>query len=150
MSRQQARLLHQRRRPSRLRQEAEARSALDRQWRVKLRRETQVSKWWNYGDEDGATKPVITYSNLNCNRSGVVDVEQAKTSAYGYPYPSTSSSSLAVELWKTLKGRKACNRYGVPVPQATNTAADLTWRTPRAANGTTGGGDERGEKLPNP
>ncbi|KAE9005140.1 hypothetical protein PF011_g12164 [Phytophthora fragariae] len=34
--------------------------------------------------------------------------------------------------------------------RATNTAADLTWRTPRAANGTTGGGDERGEKLPNP
>ncbi|KAE9254357.1 hypothetical protein PF002_g2883 [Phytophthora fragariae] len=33
---------------------------------------------------------------------------------------------------------------------ATNTAADLTWRTPRAAIGTTGGGDELDEKLPNP
>ncbi|KAE8956193.1 hypothetical protein PR003_g25288 [Phytophthora rubi] len=128
MSRQQARLMRQRRRPYKLQQEAEARSALDRQWRVKLHGETRVSKWWNCGDEDGATKLAITYSNLNCDQRGVAGVEQAMTSAYGCPCPSTSSSSLA----------------------ATNTAADLAWRTSRAAIGTTGGDDELDEMRVDP
>ncbi|KAE9338191.1 hypothetical protein PR003_g11618 [Phytophthora rubi] len=36
------------------------------------------------------------------------------------------------------------------VPQATNTAADLAWRTSRAAIGTTGGDDELDEMRVNP
>ncbi|KAE9326431.1 hypothetical protein PF001_g2451 [Phytophthora fragariae] len=48
------------------------------------------------------------------------------------------------------KDENRWRRRGRATGNATNTAADLTWRTPRAAIGTTGGGDELDEKLPNP
>ncbi|GMF59535.1 unnamed protein product [Phytophthora fragariaefolia] len=40
------------------------------------------------------------------------------------PWRSMNGSSLPAESWKTLKGRKACNRYGVPSTADDETSAE--------------------------
>ncbi|GMF29912.1 unnamed protein product [Phytophthora fragariaefolia] len=79
-----------------------------------MRGETRVESWWSFNGDEDVMKPGTTYLSTNCDQYDRLDAASLATSDDGYPWRSMNGYSLPAESWMPLKGRKVCNRYGVP------------------------------------
>lgn len=119
MNRRTERLYEQRRRLAIAPRQEQARSEIERQWRIRTERSQHVTSWWNYdvGDdviEQGNTSSSIAYDQLTRSNGRLTTDDGAREADSGRTggclSRSTTNCSTAGGSWKTLMWGKSCNR----------------------------------------
>ncbi|EEY54696.1 uncharacterized protein PITG_20362 [Phytophthora infestans T30-4] len=138
MSRQQDRLLDQRRCLFKQQREEEWTNARQGRWTVTRRCESRVAQWWRSEEDDVKTRPGVMFSNTSCDQCGEGSVPQEPLRARGSPEQCSTNCTRPTESWKTLWWKKACNGSSSRVDHMaastgpdTCVAEDALWRRKR-------------------